>query len=79
MTTESRKLARYYMHTEEWWGQAVWVYNKMTNSAIPNLWDAVVASAHYGPVPDELDDIARTILDFWEENHRLAELMLPEN
>lgn len=79
MSNQERKLAYYYMHTSEWWGQAIWFYNKMNNSSLPDLWAAVENAESYAAVPQEIDDYARLVMDYWDENHRLAELMLPEN
>jgi hypothetical protein len=72
------RLLMYYEHTPEWWGQAIWFYNKLNNADLPmDLFQAVEAAGSVENIPPGYLDYTNQVLAFWGENHRMAELVLP--
>lgn len=72
------RLVMYHERTPEWWGQAIWFYNKMTNSNVPQDVFAVVERAgSIERVPAEYTIYTREVLDFWHARPGLAETLLP--
>jgi hypothetical protein len=76
--TDKLKLIMYYEHTPEWWGQAIWFYNRMRQAEVPQDLFAVVENAgSMDAIPEHYITYTDEVLQFWEENYRLAEMLLP--
>lgn len=72
------RLMMYYEHTPEWWGQAIWFYNKMNKVDLPqDIFEVVEQAGATENIPDDYLLYTKLILDFWSENHRMAEMVLP--
>jgi hypothetical protein len=77
-----RRLVEYYAHTREWWGQAIWFYNRMHSNDLPvpdDVFDVVEQAGTADDIPGDYVVYTHRILDFWKLNHRLAEVVLPSN
>lgn len=80
-TLNNMQLKYYYNHSREWWGQAVWFYNRMHSTDLPvpeDIFDVVEQAGIADNIPGDYVVYTQKILDFWKENHRLAEMVLPE-
>jgi hypothetical protein len=80
-TLHNMKLAYYYNHTKEWWAQAAWFYNKMNPADLPipeDIFDVVERAGVADNIPGDYAVYSGRLLAFWETNHRLASVMLPE-
>jgi hypothetical protein len=70
----------YYEHTPEWWGQAIWFYNKMTGHDFPlDVFEVVESAGAMENIPEDYLLYTKLVLDYWSENYRLGELVLPGN
>jgi hypothetical protein len=70
----------YYQHTPEWWGQAIWFYNKMNSVDIPqDIFQVVDQATALESVPEDYLHYSKLVLDYWSENYRLAEMVLPSS
>jgi hypothetical protein len=77
-----KKLVEYYGHTREWWGQAIWFYNRMNSADLPvpdDIFDVVERAGTADNIRGDYVVYTQRILDFWYTNHRLAEVVLPSN
>lgn len=68
----------YYEHTSEWWGQAIWFYNRMNNTNVPDdVFSVVEEAGAMEAIPPDYLQFTQEVLDFWAENYRMAEMVLP--
>ena len=73
------QLAMYYGHTREWWGQAIWFYNKLDKAEVPqNLFEVAEAGGSMEAIPGHYLAWTKEVLDFWKARAGLAETLLPE-
>lgn len=82
MSLAGQRLVKYYGHSREWWQQAIWFYNKMHSMDLDvpdDLFEVAERVGAWAHVPDDLTVYSQRVLEFWEKNHRLAEVVLPES
>jgi hypothetical protein len=75
----TRRLLMYYEHTPEWWGQAIWFYNKFTGSSVPqDVFEVVERTAGLNvEIPPSYIVYSTQVLEFWGAREGLAETLLP--
>lgn len=73
------RLAAYYGYTREWWGQAIWFYNKMNKAEVPqDLFEVAEGSGNVAAIPPHYLVQSELVRDWWEQRPGLMETLLPE-
>lgn len=80
------RLKYYYDHSREWWGQAIWFYNKFNGDgndhwpgpAPQDIFDVVEDAGIADDISEEYSYWTQRVLQYWDVHDAVARMLLPE-